>query len=338
MKKGMLKIFLLMCLLVMLNGFSFGKVIATLNEVMKPTLIEIDNENLYVVEGTTVYVYSLKDFSLIKKFGKKGEGPAEFKMMITKLITQKNNLLINSFGKISTFTKDGKFLKEIKTGSMNVGGFFYQLKNGFVGSSMIVENKERYITINIFDLSFKKEKELTKYKISKNGKVDVIAALKLQSLEVYGDLIYVAAEDGFKINIFNENGEKKGTIEQSFKKVKLTDKDEKEIREIMKKNMPKGQYEAVKDYFIFSEFFPEIMLTKISNDIIYVMTWERQEGKFRVFIFDINGKLIQKKLIKIKLKGGIEAYPNVIKDNKFYQIIENEETEEWELHVSTILI
>lgn len=337
MKKELMKVFVLVSLLSMLNTFSFAKIITTLDEIMKPTAIEIGDKNLYVVEGTTVYIYSLKDFKLVKKFGKKGEGPKEFKLMITRLITQKDNLLVNSFGKISFYTRDGKFIKEQQTGSMSIGGFFYQLKNGYVGATMIVEDKERYITINIFDSNLKKGKVLGKYKISKNGKVDVIAATRIASLYVYDDLIYVPADKGFKINIFNVSGELKKTIKHSFKKVRFTKQNEKEIRDIMKKNMPNGQYELAKNMFIFPEYFPEIMLTKISNNIIYAMTWERNNGKFKVIIFDLKGKLIKEKFLDLKMKDGIEPFPNVIKDNKVYQLIENEETEEWELHVSTIL-
>ena len=47
-------------------------------------------------------------------------------------------------------------------------------------------------------------------------------------------------------------------------------------------------------------------------------------------------ELIKEKYLSLKMKGGIEPYPNVIKNNKVYQLIENDETEEWELHVSTI--
>ena len=129
MKNYFKKVFVLVGLLSLLCSFSFAEIIATLDEVMKPTAIEIDDQNLYVVEGTSVYIYSLKDFKLVKKFGKKGEGPKEFKMMITRIITQKDDLLINSFGKISFYSKNGKFIKEKQTGSMSMEASFlnYQM-------------------------------------------------------------------------------------------------------------------------------------------------------------------------------------------------------------------
>ena len=201
---------------------------------------------------------------------------------------------------------------------------------------MIVENKERYITINIYDSNLKKGKILGKYKISRGGKVDVIAATRIASLYVHDDLIYVPADKGFELNIFNTSGEKKGAFKHLFKKVKFTKQNEKEIRDIMKKNMPQGQYEVAKNLFVFPEFFPEIMLTKISDNIVYIMTWERKDGKFKVVTFDLKGNLIKEKYLNLKMKGGVEPYPNVIKNNKVYQLIENDETEDWELHVSKI--
>ncbi|MCP5105464.1 MAG: hypothetical protein GY950_18905, partial [bacterium] len=56
-----------------------GTKVIPLPELMKPEHpLYFDKTQMYVIEGTSIYIYSLTDFKLVKKFGKQGEGPKEF--------------------------------------------------------------------------------------------------------------------------------------------------------------------------------------------------------------------------------------------------------------------
>lgn len=79
----------------MISGFVFGEVVATFSEVMKPGGMKISKDYIYITQGTTIYIYSISDYKLKKKFGKSGEGPKEFNRFAA-LIIQKNKLIINS--------------------------------------------------------------------------------------------------------------------------------------------------------------------------------------------------------------------------------------------------
>ncbi len=64
---------------------SFGellmaKKVVTLSGILAPSDIKIDEERIYITQHEEIYIYSLKDYRLIKKFGRKGEGPGEFKL------------------------------------------------------------------------------------------------------------------------------------------------------------------------------------------------------------------------------------------------------------------
>jgi hypothetical protein len=72
--------FLLFFMVLLLITAAHGKKIAQLVELSRPQLMEVENDKLFVTEGVNIYIYSLKNFSLIKKFGKDGEGPREFKI------------------------------------------------------------------------------------------------------------------------------------------------------------------------------------------------------------------------------------------------------------------
>ena len=95
-----------------------GKKIAKLEELIKPDIMFMGNGRMYITEGASIFIYSLKDYKLIKKFGKEGEGPKEFKIspfgapMLVYPFEDK--IFINSNAKISYFTQDGEFIKEVR--------------------------------------------------------------------------------------------------------------------------------------------------------------------------------------------------------------------------------
>ena len=61
-----------------------------------------------------IYIYSLKDHTLIKKFGGRGEGPMEFMGNNINLLPYPDHIIVNSQGKITYWTKAGEFVKEVK--------------------------------------------------------------------------------------------------------------------------------------------------------------------------------------------------------------------------------
>ena len=65
------KIFLLVLVMVLLfSGFVFASRIVDLDGPVDPGGFYINNNHLYVVEKVTVFIYDLKEFKFISKFGK----------------------------------------------------------------------------------------------------------------------------------------------------------------------------------------------------------------------------------------------------------------------------
>ena len=52
---------------------SSSKKLATFNEVLRPNRIVVDGDELFIVEGTTIYIYSMKDYKLKKNLGNKAK-------------------------------------------------------------------------------------------------------------------------------------------------------------------------------------------------------------------------------------------------------------------------
>ncbi|MCP4153652.1 MAG: hypothetical protein GY757_38340, partial [bacterium] len=83
--------------------------VVPLPDLKRPFFIKVDDSQVYISDGPTVSVYFLKDLSLIKKFGRQGEGPREFKTSRRNagavMISLTDELIVvNSVNKISLYT------------------------------------------------------------------------------------------------------------------------------------------------------------------------------------------------------------------------------------------
>ena len=137
-------------------NFNYGKKIGTITDVVNPFLLTIDKKKVYIVDGYQIYIYSLLDLSLLKKFGKKGDGPEEFKVVPqinmgnVLLDVYDKYLIVTSIGKLSYFSKDGKYIREIRTS----GGLkhFKVFNKKFVGIGSFDRIKNlNYFVFHIYD-------------------------------------------------------------------------------------------------------------------------------------------------------------------------------------------
>ncbi|UCH97426.1 MAG: hypothetical protein JSV88_11390, partial [Candidatus Aminicenantes bacterium] len=138
-----MKRLLILLVLLMLSPVTFAEKLATLPDIFRPCFLSVDDQQFYVAEGTTVYIFSLQDFALKKKFGKPGQGPQEFAPTPAgtsglRIYPQADSIVINSPGKVSFFTKDGTFIKEMKSGAGLMGGFFQPIGDQFAGMSFLM--------------------------------------------------------------------------------------------------------------------------------------------------------------------------------------------------------
>jgi hypothetical protein len=323
---------------------TFTDKIVPLPDLMKPQTISLDDSQMYITEDTTVFIYSLKDFKLIKKFGKTGEGPEEFMKSVIPsfpaiplVAPTEKHLIICSLGKISFYTKDGTYIRELKTAS-SPAPFpvpYRPVKSGFVGQKFSIKDNIAYFSICLFDKDLKNPKELLTLPVSnKAGKQEVLRASF--DFRVYEDGIFLTGKKGFTIDVCDSKGDHQYSITQPYVRRKFTSEDEKVIREALK-FMLKDLYEQIKNNYIFPTHFPEILALEVSEDKLYVITWKVDNENFETFIFDLKGKLLKKTFIQLRLMDKIRPYPYVINKGKLYHLVENEDEELWELQISKII-
>ena len=63
--------------LISLSASLSPKMLAVLPEVNNATMMDISGSELFIMDNVEVLVYSMKDYRLLRKFGKRGEGPGE---------------------------------------------------------------------------------------------------------------------------------------------------------------------------------------------------------------------------------------------------------------------
>ncbi|MCP5048818.1 MAG: hypothetical protein GY940_16725 [bacterium] len=320
-------------LVMLVPGLARGEMVAVLDEIMKPTdSMVVHDGKLYLTEGSVVFLYSLSDYKLIKKFGRKGEGPEEFKSTPI-ILPRKDHLLLNSTGKLSYFTKDGEFIKERKVGA----GLTFQLlpvKEGFIGLSFLVEKNMVYRAISCYDNDLNKGKELYRVEFGeRGGKRELLGDTFVY--QVINDCIFVVNSSEFTFDVLDHSGNKIKTITRDHKRRPYTKDDDKEIHEILKLQLG-PRYEAAKNIYIFpKDHWPSILSLLSADEKLFVPTWNIKDNKIEFFIYDAEGNELSHKYIPFAFRNAFQPFPLAIDKGKLYQVIENED-EEWELHISKI--
>lgn len=316
----------------------FGEKVTELEELINPQMISVGKDNLFVTEKTLVYIYSLKDFKLVQKFGKEGEGPGEFKRYAV-VFPLKDELLVNSQGRVSYFSKQGKYIKEIKSQVGFIGGgAFAPVGKNFGGQGFTVENQKFYQTFNLFDSKLAKIKEVYRYQIVRSReKIDPLTVrLYRFACKSYKDRFYAANDADGIIKAFDAEGKEIMTVNYQFADLEVTKAHIKEMLEHYKINPDtKGVYERVKDRIEFPKYYPKFY-DFFPGDNLYVLTYNRRDNKTEFIIFDKKGKFVKKTMVPFYQTNMHVTYPYNVYGNKLYQVVENEDDESWELHVNTI--
>jgi hypothetical protein len=348
-----MKIFTLSLMFLLFTVFLFPAKVIPLPGVFNPDSIIVTDNEIYVTAFPNIYIYSHKDFKLKKKFGKRGEGPREFRRFAF-LSVRPDYLFVGDRNKVLYFTRGGKYLKEMNTKSIINWGAV-PLGDGFVGKSRLTENKIEFDTLNIYDSGLNKVKEVCRYKffyqISGGGKkCDAVEVRGIQ-FQVYDDKIFFKTGEDLVIDVFDKSGKKINTIKHDYKRIKFSEADKKRFEDYFKTTRPwKQMYEVqFKKEIFFPGYLPAIQTFIAADKKLYILTYETKERKSKFVILDFNGKLIKEVFVPFdqneqwfhyslaKALRYVSQNPTFsIKNGKIYQLLENEEEEIWALHITAI--
>jgi hypothetical protein len=343
-------IILMFALLMAIPDILCPEIAATFTTFHYPKNIVIEGEQMVVTDYPSIHILSLKDYRLLKTFGREGFGPGEF--WIDQVIVDNKErgllvriepdyILVNSFLWISFFSRDGEFIKTIRLKDHRQGSRFWPLGKNFAAAKAVREGKKLYITVTLFDQKLEKIKEIYRAPHWHQG-VDAMKnfferATHSMMFMVYDKKIFVVkgGSQKFAIYVYNQWGNKLYTIEHESEKINIPKEYITQVHDWFKIKFKRGLEWNLK-HTIFPEYFPAIHDLRVTDKKIYVLTYKRNGNKNEVIVLDLKGNLLKKAMITVAERNPENFHAFVIHKGKFYQFIEEDEEETWELHVTNI--
>lgn len=304
-------------------------------ELNNPTNMIVDSERIYISDFPKIKIFDRNTLSLIKEFGTKGEGPQEFLAYVFFELSGER-LIVDSQGKHSYFTKNGDYLNEKKFTS---GGRFKLLGSNFASYGIMQEEKTSFQSVDIYDSRFKKIKVLYKfpYWYQEQGPLkgihilDYYRTIALTS----GNRLVVRKIDDFEFRIYDEKGIKLTSIRRNYERIKFTEKDKGQYYKYFRSKPDfRPYYESQKHLIKFYSHYPAVRDYFLCNDLIYIFTYLKKRGKTEFFVYDLNGMFIKQVFADLNFIDIIDIGPTWIIGDQIFQLVENEDEEEWELRVS----
>jgi len=326
---------ILICLLFAVS--LFGEKITTFSRLSKPEFIKV-GENLFCInEGAVVLLYDLKDFKLIKKFGRKGEGPGEFKPIVKGLEINilKEKIMIESQAKLSFYSLKGDLIKETRL--LPKYNELKLLGDRYFATGEKITDKVAHRVVKILGADFNEVKTFYQDEVGYHQEKQGTNYATTWDFDVGENKFFIVGSSDFKIDVFNKNGDSLYTISQEYERVKLSQEFIDSWFERIKRRLGMRAYDYMKRKVRFADFFPAIRDMMVDNGHVCVITYRRQQEKNEFFIYDLEGKLLKKTFLPLQVYDGVSLFPYSIKNNYLYQLIDNEDTEEWELHRFSIL-
>jgi hypothetical protein len=311
-----------------------------LPEILKPDVIKVDESQVYIVEGIKIYIYAKNDLSLKKIFGKSGTQKDKFRLndrgrKKVVIDVQSDVVLVNSYERISFFSKDGSFLKMREAIAQT--DYYQKAGNKLVATNFFWEKNHTHATESIILCDDKLKPLGNLYKTSsgcgrqlrlmrgKKAKYNLFQ--EYFDFKVRGNHIYIAdSSKGLFISVFDLEGNKEYDINNPYEQIRIP-KEEKEKREEEVKGESIWKYREYLE-LICPKYYPAFKEFWVAGNFIYVNTYQKQGNKQKIMILDLKGKLVR------------EVYvPNVkhadLFDNQFFYLRQNRD-QEWELYCTRL--
>jgi len=294
-KKMIKKAIILSFVLMFVFAFSsvvYAKTICKFTDFLEASDIAVSGNKIFVSADNAIYFYSLKDMKLIKKFGRKGEGPEEFKYKPSIKIY--NNKIFALGDRLKILSLNGDFIKLIKF-KRNIFDVAILGENYILREMASVSSKNKkpslVVRIGIYDKNEKLIKELSKIENKNMSKIELPPSRIM--FEIYKNNIFLAdARKGLYVCVYDKTGKKLYEINKDYEKEKVTDAYKKRDSEKMKKKFKKV-WAFIKDRYYYQKYFPAFSRFYIFNGKLYFKTYKTAGDKVLFKIFDIKGNKIK---------------------------------------------
>ncbi|MGE5342710.1 MAG: hypothetical protein ACM3SY_14645 [Candidatus Omnitrophota bacterium] len=338
---------ILISLMIMYCGIViFPEKVADLPELNKPHAIECDGENFYIVDDTTAHIYSMKGCKHIGSFGQRGEGPYELNTPFyspARILLLSDKIILSSSNKLVVYTKKGKPIDEkiFRQGYSDLIPF----KKNYVAVQVDVDQKSQLVdTYKVLLISpdLKNKELLISFVVPPIGIPNRPGwALPLKTfINVANDNLYVfSMQQDKEIFVFNSEGKQIKRLTVDLPKIKVTEAVKNDMIDYLKSigygKVLRVKDEEIKNRCFFRDYLSTAKLCKIKDGIIQLETYEKREGKYQIVLMDLNGKILKKLFLPIPIYdlSPVARHTSYCFDkNTYYYLVDNDETENWELH------
>lgn len=310
-----------------------------LKELINPRAILADGEYVYITDQYSLFIYSLTKGKMILHVGNKGSGPAEFLFTPDVQLLDKGFLLYTS-NRFAIFNLDGKLITQ-KNLTFPVFKIHQSCENYVTHQWMFQKNK-RFSEMIIYDKDlnnitsiFKNEKKNKSLEqtIKSTRIIEPIITFKCGE----GKIVLANGNRGFYFKILDSLGNHLNTIMLEMKKIPVKDEDKPYFIEIFKnKTFLKNKWRMFKQIAgdldsLFPEYYPAYEDFFIDNHRLYVKTYERKNNNVLFIILNLNGEKLKRVWLPF-----VEGSRCAIGKEKFFYLVEREDTQEWELFVEKI--
>ncbi len=350
---------LLVLFLLLSAGLVWATKVVPLPDVVNPGTftVDLDGKQLYITEGINVYIYSLPELKFLKKFGKRGEGPKEFLPPFggqIRLDSQKDQFMVISAFKLSFFEKDGAYKNEVKAPPrLLTNRYIRDMGKHYIASTLKPGTKEEknrlMIAYTIYDKKFQEVNAVRRVMQDYQGVQSGVGFNPL-TWYLFGPAIYYydnkiflchyGSEDSNFIYVYDNAGKKLYDIPLKHNLLPFNAKEQNRFKASFVSDQDKQMYAVHKNLFQFPDHFPGRQSFIVTDNKIYVQTFNRKgeekDEKCLFLIMDLKGKLLKKVWLPFQFINPYMPYLYTISNGKLYQGIEDDEEEEWAMHITDI--
>jgi hypothetical protein len=323
---------LLALLIVILVLPGFSKTPTTLKDIYQPESLTVKGDFFYIVHKCTIMRFSLKEHKFLNRFGKRGEGPGEFKYPPLIHVTDEH-IFANSVGKIIYFTHAGTLITEIR---IPYQSDLWPLKRNYLFHKFNTEKRTANLMVRVIGPTFNAIKDLGAITPSHflyigegdETKRDRNLIPHYSWAFSNGETVILGRSvKGFHIELYDHLGNPLHIISKEYEKIKIPQKvkDEKMAKE--KKSKYWEQNKRMFNY-VFPKHYPAIFRIFATKDKLYVFTHKTEKDRREVIVLDFKGNILGKTFVPQKSKYFITG-------GKYYYLNENPD-EDWELRVVDI--
>jgi hypothetical protein len=213
------------------------------------------------------------------------------------------------------------------------------VKKNFVSISTYTgPDDKRKRSISLFDANLNKMIDLYRSETEMGMGVEILVPSESLTVRVWEGRIYVAADKRqLVITVFDHNGKKEYRIRKEVELIPVNASYKKWVLDWYKNDTrTKPYWSYFKRYLRFQDVFPAIRNFEVVDNRIFVMTYRRRRNESQWMILDSKGNVKKHLWLPHALDTPITSPPITIYNGKYYCLIENEDSEMWELIIKNI--